>query len=66
MENVIESFRVNTLDLIKEKYTLNVDGSLQTQIPNLDFYFADEPTEFNAIIYEPSLCIILQGSKAVG
>lgn len=66
MKNVIESFRVNTLELIKQKYTLDIEGSVQTEIPNLDLYFASEPTEFNAIIYEPSLCVILQGNKAVG
>lgn len=66
MENVIESFRVNTLEFIKQKYTLDIEGGLQTDIPNLDLYFASEPTEFNAIIYEPSLCVILQGNKAVG
>jgi AraC-like DNA-binding protein len=66
MEKIIESFRVDTLEFIKNKYTLNINGGLQTPIPNLDFYFSNEPTEFNAIIYEPSLCIILQGKKAVG
>jgi AraC-like DNA-binding protein len=66
MENLIESFRVDTLELIKEKYTLNINGGIQTEIPNLDFYFSDVPTELNSIMYEPSLCIILQGSKAVG
>ncbi len=66
MEKIIESFRIDTLEFIKNKYTLNINGGLQTQIPNLDFYFSNEPTEFNAIIYEPSLCIILQGKKAVG
>ena len=31
----------------------------------LDFYFSNELTEFNSTLYEPSICIILQGSKAV-
>lgn len=66
MEDIIENYRVNTLKLIEEKFTLDIEGGLQTEIPNLDFYFTSEPTEFNAIIYEPSLCIILQGNKAVG
>lgn len=66
MKDIIEDFRLNTLELIKDKYTLDIEGGLQTDIPNLDFYFSTEPTEFNAIIYEPSLCIILQGNKAVG
>jgi AraC-like DNA-binding protein len=66
MENIVEKFRLDTLDLVKEKYSLNINGSLQTEIPNLDFYFSNKVTEFNTIIYEPSLCIILQGNKAVG
>jgi AraC-like DNA-binding protein len=66
MQNLIESFRVDTLELIKKKYTLNINGGIQTEISNLDFFFYDAPTEFNAVMYEPSLCIILQGIKAVG
>lgn len=66
MENSLDKYRVNLLNLIEEKYSLNINGALQSQIPALDFYFSEIPTEFNAIIYEPSLCVILQGSKAVG
>lgn len=57
---------MNTLAFIKQKYTLDIEGGLQTDISNLDFYFSSEPTEFSAIMYEPSLCVILQGNKAVG
>ncbi|QDF29588.1 AraC family transcriptional regulator [Halarcobacter anaerophilus] len=66
MENLVEKLQKDALDFIETKYTLNINGGLQTEISNLDFYFSDETTEFNAIVYEPSLCIILQGSKAVG
>ncbi|QKF82611.1 AraC family transcriptional regulator [Halarcobacter ebronensis] len=66
MEKNIEDFRKDILRLIEERYTLGINGGLQTEIPNLDFYFSNEQTEFLSTIYEPSLCIILQGSKAVG
>ncbi|RXJ69105.1 AraC family transcriptional regulator [Halarcobacter ebronensis] len=66
MEKSIEDFRKDILRLIEERYTLGINGGLQTEIPNLDFYFSNEQTEFLSTIYEPSLCIILQGSKAVG
>ena len=66
MENLIEQFQQDALDFIKQKYTLDIQGSVQTEIPNLDFYFSKELSEFHAVMYEPSLCIILQGSKAVG
>ncbi|QCU91067.1 AraC family transcriptional regulator [Thiomicrorhabdus sediminis] len=32
----------------------------------LSFYINDKPTEMLSILYEPSLCIILQGEKEVG
>lgn len=66
MKKNLEKFRMNTLAFIKQKYTLDIEGVLQTDISNLDFYFSSEPTEFSAIMYEPSLCVILQGNKAVG
>lgn len=66
MRKNLEKFRMNTLAFIKQKYTLDIEGGLQTDISNLDFYFSSEPTEFSAIMYEPSLCVILQGNKAVG
>lgn len=66
MESLIKQFQLNILELIKQKYTYTINGEIQTEIPSLDFYFSKELTEFNTVIYEPSLCIILQGSKAVG
>lgn len=66
MKKNLEKFRMNTLAFIKQKYTLDIEGGLQTDISNLDFYLSSEPTEFSAIMYEPSLCVILQGNKAVG
>lgn len=64
--NNIELLKSSIIDIVDNKYSFKNNGLFQTDIPNLDFYFSSEPTEFNAIIYEPSLCIILQGSKAVG
>jgi AraC-like DNA-binding protein len=42
------------------------DGLIQTQIPSLNFYTSREITEFTGVIYEPCLCLALQGEKAVG
>jgi hypothetical protein len=41
-------------------------GVISTNIPALRFYITNEPSEFTSIIYEPSICIALQGEKAVG
>lgn len=65
MENKIKQIQMDILEFIKQKYILDVDGAIQTEIPNLDLYFSKKLSEFNSIMYEPSLCIILQGSKAV-
>ncbi|RUT51620.1 AraC family transcriptional regulator [Campylobacter fetus] len=41
-------------------------GEIQTDIKQLSFYMAIKPTEFLNTIYEPSICVIIQGQKAVG
>jgi AraC-like DNA-binding protein len=62
--NQFEIYKNNMINFLSKEYELN--GSVQSKIPSLDFYFATKPTEQIYIMYEPSLCIILQGSKAVG
>jgi AraC-like DNA-binding protein len=64
MTDSIDSYRFELIDFLKLKYSFS--GAIQSYIPCLDFYFSEKPSEFNSIMYEPSLCIILQGSKAVG
>lgn len=38
---------------------------LETEIPGLSFYRFDQPTEPMSILYEPSVCLPVQGSKRV-
>ena len=38
----------------------------QSDIGSLDFYISDKTHDFISTVYEPSLCIILQGAKAIG
>lgn len=42
------------------------EGITRTLIPSLKFYMTSEKSQFRSIIYEPSLCIALQGEKAIG
>ena len=42
-----------------------VDGFYRTEIPALGFYKASAPTEHAAVVYEPSICIAVQGAKEV-
>lgn len=65
MENLFEQHRTDMIDFISKKYDLH-DSIAYTDIDNLYFYGTDTLTQASSIIYEPSLCIILQGSKAVG
>jgi hypothetical protein len=59
-----EEYRFDMIDIITKKYKL--DGEIQSEIPNLDFYLSKTLTEQTSIMYEPSICVILQGKKAVG
>ena len=38
----------------------------RSDIDSLDFYISDKTHDFISAVYEPSLCIILQGAKAIG
>ena len=64
MNNYLDEYRFDLINFLKNKYDLS--GAIQSEISCLDFYFSKVPSEFSSIMYEPSLCIILQGSKAVG
>ena len=65
MTDYLEQARIELIDFINRKYTLE-NGLIQSEIECLDFFYSTSTTEFNCIMYEPSLCVILQGSKAVG
>ncbi|WP_428739396.1 AraC family transcriptional regulator [Sulfurimonas sp.] len=64
MDTKFEKYRSEMIELVQERYPL--DGTVQSEIKNLDFFFSKELTEQINIMYEPSLCVILQGNKAVG
>lgn len=60
------------LNLLKEQakeFLLDrygVNGLVQSDIDLLDFYISEKTHDFINVIYNPSLCIILQGAKSVG
>lgn len=41
------------------------EGTIKTTIPSLSFYTTTTTTECQPVIYEPSLCLVLQGSKSL-
>jgi len=63
MDNSLTKLRSEMIEFVSEHYQL--DGSVQSDIPNLDFFFSKTSTELINIMYEPSLCVILQGQKAI-
>lgn len=44
---------------------INADGIYPTPVPELVLYRSSAPTEHDAAVYEPSLVIVVQGSKEV-
>lgn len=59
-------FEANRAELIKMIEAKRVeDGIIKTAIPTLSFYYSKSTTEFATVVYEPSLCLVLQGSKAL-
>ncbi len=61
---LFELYRQELIERIQSHYT--EEGHLKTEIASLSFYNASESTEFLTTVYEPSLCVIVQGAKAVG
>lgn len=53
---------------LKHHISSRYDGEsyIQTKMKPLSFFVHTEPTDMLSILYEPSLCVIVQGSKAVG
>lgn len=63
MDALFEAYRAEIIAMIEAKK--EEDGVIKTAIPSLGFYTASTTTEFATVVYEPSLCLVLQGSKAV-
>lgn len=65
MSNERLSMQQDELVQMIEKYAPKIGGSAAA-ISSLRFFCTTAPTEFLHTLYEPSLCLIAQGSKAVG
>ena len=63
MDISFDTYRNEMIRLITNKYKF--EGEFQSEIPNLDFYSSKTLSEQISIMYEPSICIILQGAKDV-
>ncbi|MCA9258375.1 MAG: AraC family transcriptional regulator [Planctomycetales bacterium] len=42
-----------------------IEGTCETLIPQLSLYRASEPSVGEAVVYAPSLCVVVQGAKEV-
>lgn len=63
-----ELLAMNIKDLINfiENKFEGKEGIIDTKIPSLNLYTTKTLSECVCVIYEPSICISLQGSKAIG
>jgi len=59
-----ENYREEIKSRIEAAY--HDENLIHTSIDQLHFYYKTEPTEMLATVYEPSVCIIVQGAKEVG
>lgn len=63
MDLLFDSYKAQLIKMIEEKCKEN--GTIKTAIPSLSFYYSSTVNEFATVIYEPSLCLVVQGSKAL-
>lgn len=59
-----DKYREEIKNKIEAEY--HDENLIHTSIEQLRFYYKTEPTEMLATVYEPSVCIIVQGAKEVG
>ncbi|MCE9561963.1 MAG: AraC family transcriptional regulator [Planctomycetes bacterium] len=55
---------VMTLAAVVERHT-RADGDYETAVPGLWLYRSSTPSEEHAVVYVPSLCVVMQGAKEV-
>ena len=60
----VNLLKEQTKEFLLDRY--GIAGFAQSDIGSLDFYISDKTHDFISTVYEPSLCIILQGAKAIG
>lgn len=65
MNELLDLSRKDLINFLKDKFD-EKEGLLNTKIPSLHLYSTTTLSEFVSVIFEPSICIALQGSKAVG
>lgn len=63
MDLLFDAYRVELIKMIEAK--CKEEGTIKTAIPSLSFYNSSTVNEFATVIYEPSLCLVIQGSKAL-
>lgn len=60
----VNLLKEQTKEFLLDRCSINCPE--QSDIGSLDFYISDKTHDFISTVYEPSLCIILQGAKAIG
>lgn len=63
MDELFNFYHEKILEFLASRY--QKEGALQTEIPSLSFYSSTKTTDLLAAMYEPSLCIVINGSKIV-
>lgn len=62
-DTLFETYKAELISQILAKRVNN--RVIETSLPSLHFHALDTPSEFAAVAYEPSVCIVLQGGKEV-
>ena len=54
---------LNALEILAERYVSENDGAMSKALPNLWVLRKEDVSEFEAVVYDPVICLILRGSK---
>ena len=60
----MEITELKELAALVQRHT-DADGEYRTALPKLTLFRSSAPTDHDAVVYVPSLCVIVQGAKEV-
>lgn len=60
----MENTETNELAAVVQRHA-DADGEFKTALPKLTLFRSSAPTDHDAVVYVPSLCVVVQGAKEV-
>ena len=54
---------IDEIENLTKRYLSCIEGSISQELPNVTVFSRQETSTFEALVYDPVICLILQGAK---